>query len=388
MNLDEAKGAICSYIDEISDELITVSHAIHENPELGYEEHFAHEQLTQLLIDKGMNVTKGAYELDTAFEATVGQKGPVVALLCEYDALPGIGHACGHNIIAAAGVGAGLAASTLSETFGGRLRILGTPAEEGGGGKVRMLHNGAFDSVEAVLMIHPADEDLPNISSLAVQQLRATYKGKAAHAAAAPEKGINALDGAVLGYMGVAALRQHIAPDERLHGIFTNGGQKANIVPESAESTWYARSSTMERLELLKTRLVETLNGGAKAAGCEVNIEWINEPYAEVLDNTPLLDAYMKNSESLGRVVKAPDGDGVVGSTDLGNVSHVVPSIHPMVKVAPRGTAIHTSDFELCAKSEEADKGMLDSAKALAMTVVDCWHDTALLKDAKEFFQS
>jgi len=387
MNLDEAKSTICSYIDDISDELIAVSHAIHENPELGYEEHFAHEQLTKVLIDKGLDVHKSAYEIDTAFEATAGKTGPVVALLCEYDALPGIGHACGHNIIAAAGIGAGLAASTLAETFNGQLRILGTPAEEGGGGKVRMLNRGAFESVEAVLMIHPADADLPNISSLAVQQLKATYTGKAAHAAAAPEKGINALDGAVLGYMGVAALRQHIAPDERLHGIFTNGGQKANIVPETAESTWYARSSTMDRLEVLKIRLVETLNGGAKSAGCEIQIEWINEPYAEVLDNTPILDAYMKNSESIGRVIKAPIGDGVVGSTDLGNVSHVVPSIHPMVKVAPEGTAIHTIDFEKWAKSEEADKGLLDSAKAMAMTVIDCWHDPSLLKQAKEFFR-
>ncbi len=387
MNLDEAKSSICSYIDDISEELIAVSHAIHENPELGYEEHFAHEQLTKVLIDKGLDVHKSAYEIDTAFEATAGKTGPVVALLCEYDALPGIGHACGHNIIAAAGIGAGLAASTLAETFNGQLRILGTPAEEGGGGKVRMLNRGAFESVEAVLMIHPADADLPNISSLAVQQLKATYTGKAAHAAAAPEKGINALDGAVLGYMGVAALRQHIAPDERLHGIFTNGGQKANIVPETAESTWYARSSTMDRLEVLKTRLVETLNGGAKSAGCEIQIEWVNEPYAEVLDNTPILDAYMKNSELIGRVVKAPIGDGVVGSTDLGNVSHVVPSIHPMVKVAPEGTAIHTIDFEKCAKSEEADKGLLDSAKAMAMTVIDCWHDPSLLKQAKEFFR-
>ena len=387
MNLDEAKSTICSYIDDISDELIAVSHAIHENPELGYEEHFAHEQLTKVLIDKGLDVHKSAYEIDTAFEAIAGKTGPVVALLCEYDALPGIGHACGHNIIAAAGIGAGLAASTLAETFNGQLRILGTPAEEGGGGKVRMLNRGAFESVEAVLMIHPADADLPNISSLAVQQLKATYTGKAAHAAAAPEKGINALDGAVLGYMGVAALRQHIAPDERLHGIFTNGGQKANIVPETAESTWYARSSTMDRLEVLKTRLVETLNGGAKSAGCEIQIEWINEPYAEVLDNTPILDAYMKNSESIGRVIKAPIGDGVVGSTDLGNVSHVVPSIHPMVKVAPEGTAIHTIDFEKWAKSEEADKGLLDSAKAMAMTVIDCWHDPSLLKQAKEFFR-
>ena len=388
MGLLEAKKEICSYIDSIAPELIELSHSIHAQPELAYEEHFAHECLTKTLSEKGLEVEKGAYELDTAFEANAGSSGPIIALLCEYDALPGIGHACGHNIIAAAGIGAGLAASEFTEPFNGRLRILGTPAEEGGGGKVRMLNKGAFDSVEAVLMIHPADADLPNISSLAVQQLKATYTGKAAHAAAAPEKGINALDGAVLGYRGVAALRQHIAPDERLHGIFTNGGQKANIVPETAEAIWYARSSTMERLEILKARLVETLYGGARSAGCDIQIEWVNEPYAEVLDNTPLLEAYMKNSESVGRVIKAADDDGVVGSTDLGNVSHVVPSIHPMVKVAPKGTAIHTVDFEKCAKSEEGDKGLLDSAKSLAMTVLDCWNDPSLLKDAKDFFAS
>ena len=388
MGLLEAKKEICSYIDSIAPELIELSHSIHAQPELAYEEHFAHECLTKTLSEKGLEVEKGAYELDTAFEANAGSSGPIIALLCEYDALPGIGHACGHNIIAAAGIGAGLAASEFTEPFNGRLRILGTPAEEGGGGKVKMLNKGAFDSVEAVLMIHPADADLPNISSLAVQQLKATYTGKAAHAAAAPEKGINALDGAVLGYMGVAALRQHIAPDERLHGIFTNGGQKANIVPETAEAIWYARSSTMERLEILKARLVETLYGGARSAGCDIQIEWVNEPYAEVLDNTPLLEAYMKNSESVGRVIKAADDDGVVGSTDLGNVSHVVPSIHPMVKVAPKGTAIHTVDFEKCAKSEEGDKGLLDSAKSLAMTVLDCWNDPSLLKDAKDFFAS
>ena len=388
MGLLEAKKEICSYIDSIAPELIELSHSIHSQPELAYEEHFAHECLTKTLSEKGLEVEKGAYELDTAFEANAGSSGPIIALLCEYDALPGIGHACGHNIIAAAGIGAGLAASEFTEPFNGRLRILGTPAEEGGGGKVKMLNKGAFDSVEAVLMIHPADADLPNISSLAVQQLKATYTGKAAHAAAAPEKGINALDGAVLGYMGVAALRQHIAPDERLHGVFTNGGQKANIVPETAEAIWYARSSTMERLENLKARLVETLYGGARSAGCDIQIEWVNEPYAEVLDNTPLLEAYMKNSESVGRVIKAADDDGVVGSTDLGNVSHVVPSIHPMVKVAPKGTAIHTVDFEKCAKSEEGDKGLLDSAKSLAMTVLDCWNDPSLLKDAKDFFAS
>ena len=387
-DLVQAKQEVCGYIDSIASELIDVSHSIHAKPELGYEEHFAHQCLTEILEEKGLQVKTGAYELETAFEATAGSSGPIVSLLCEYDALPGIGHACGHNIIAAAGIGAGLASSNHAENLNGRLRILGTPAEEGGGGKVRMLHKGAFDSVDAALMIHPADADLPNISSLAVQQLRATYIGKAAHAAAAPEKGVNALDGAVLGYVGVAALRQHISPDERIHGIFTDGGQKANIVPERAESIWYARSTTLERLETLKQRLVQTLEGGANSANCEIQIEWINEPYAEVLDNEPILNAYMKNSELIGRKIYPENNNGIVGSTDLGNVSHVVPSIHPMVKAAPTGTAIHTIDFEKYANGEEADKAVLDSAKSLAMTVLDCWADPSLLNEAKDFFAS
>ena len=388
LDLAEVKKEVCEYIDSIAPDLVEISHAIHNKPELGYEEHFAHSCLTEALLQKGLDVEKGAYELETAFEAKAGSSGPVIALLCEYDALPGIGHACGHNIIAAAGIGAGLASSRHAETLNGQLRILGTPAEEGGGGKVRMLNSGAFDSVDAALMIHPADADLPNISSLAVQQLRATYTGKAAHAAAAPEKGINALDGAVLGYVGVAALRQHISPDERLHGIFIDGGQKANIVPERAESVWYARSSTIDRLEILKDRLVETLKGGANSAGCEVEIEWINEPYAEVLDNEPILSAYMKNSSSIGRNIYPADNNEVVGSTDLGNVSQIIPSIHPMVKAAPTGTAIHTVDFEKYCNQTEADVAVIDSAKSLAMTVLDCWADPDLLNNAKEFFAS
>lgn len=388
LDLAEVKKEVCEYIDSIAPDLVEISHAIHSKPELGYEEHFAHNCLTEALLQKGLEVEKGAYELETAFEAKAGSSGPVIALLCEYDALPGIGHACGHNIIAAAGIGAGLASSRHAETLNGQLRILGTPAEEGGGGKVRMLNSGAFDSVDAALMIHPADADLPNISSLAVQQLRATYTGKAAHAAAAPEKGINALDGAVLGYVGVAALRQHISPDERLHGIFIDGGQKANIVPERAESVWYARSSTIDRLEVLKDRLVETLKGGANSAGCEVEIEWINEPYAEVLDNEPILSAYMKNSSSIGRNIYPADNNEVVGSTDLGNVSQIIPSIHPMVKAAPTGTAIHTVDFEKYCNQTEADVAVIDSAKSLAMTVLDCWADPDLLNNAKEFFAS
>jgi len=245
-------------------------------------------------------VVRSAYGLETAFEGSAGTRGPVVAVLCEYDALPGIGHACGHNIIATAGLGAGLAAASVADGLGGRVRILGTPAEEGGGGKVIMMRRGAFDEVDAALMVHPADADLENITSLAIQQAQVVYRGRAAHAAAAPEKGLNALDAAVLGYVNVAALRQHIAPDERIHGIFTDAGEKANIVPVRAAANWYVRSPTRARLEVLKPRLAACLEAGAAAAGCEVEIEWIQPSYAEVMDNRALLDRYTANAATWG----------------------------------------------------------------------------------------
>ena len=305
-------------------------------------------------------------------------------MTCQYDALSGMGRACGHNIRAIGGMGACVAAAAVAEERGGRIRILGTPAEEGGGGKVFMLERGAFDGVDAALMVHPADADLENITSLAIQQAVVTYTGRAAHAAAAPEKGLNALDAAVLGYVNVAALRQHIAPDERIHGIITDGGEKANIVPVRAAANWYVRSPCRSRLEDLKLRLAACLQAGADATGCEIQIEWIEPSYAEVLDNRALLDRYTANAALLGRTVMPAVEHQVVGSTDMGNVSYVVPSIHPMIKSAPAGTAIHTEAFAGFAASEEADLAVLDGAKAMALTVVDCWTEGSLLATARE----
>ena len=385
--VDAARRAVCQRVDELAGVLLETSRAIHDQPELAFEEHLAHELLTGVLADQGIDVVRSAYGLETAFEGSAGTRGPVVAVLCEYDALPGIGHACGHNIIATAGLGAGLAAASVADGLGGRVRILGTPAEEGGGGKVIMMRRGAFDEVDAALMVHPADADLENITSLAIQQAQVVYRGRAAHAAAAPEKGLNALDAAVLGYVNVAALRQHIAPDERIHGIFTDAGEKANIVPVRAAANWYVRSPTRARLEALKPRLAACLEAGAAAAGCEVEIEWIQPSYAEVMDNRPLLDRYTANAATLGRTVRAAVEHQVVGSTDMGNVSYLVPSIHPMIKTAPAGTAIHTEAFADCAKSEEADLAILDGAKAMALTIVDCWTDDSVLTEAREQFE-
>ena len=385
--VDEARRRVMKRVDELADALIEASHAIHGHPELGYEEHFAHDLLTRLISEAGLDVSEGAYGLDTAFEARAGTTGPVLAVLCEYDALPGIGHACGHNIIATAGAGAGLGAAVVAEELGGQVRILGTPAEEGGGGKVRMIEEGAFEGVDAAMMVHPADVDLATMSSLAVQQVQVSYTGLAAHAAAAPQEGVNALDGAVLGYVNVAALRQHIGPDERLHGIFTDAGRKANIVPEAASALWYARSPSLAGLKTLKVRLLRALEAGADAAGCGFEHRWVEPIYEEIVDSVPLLERYVANAATLGRDVVPPGEQRVVASTDLGNVSKVVPAIHPMIKAAPTGTPIHTAAFAEYAASPDGDRAVLEGAKAMALTIVDCWSDPRILVDARLGFE-
>jgi len=373
------KARTAAAVDVLAPQLTEISHRIHENPELGFEEHFAHDLLAGAAEEAGLEVQRQAYGVETAFAARAGTAGPLVAFLCEYDALPGIGHACGHNIIAASGLGAGLAAAEVVEELGGRLLILGTPAEEGGGGKLRLMQGGAFAGVDADLMVHPAGLELSEMQTLAVQQLHARYSGRAAHAAAAPQAGRNALDGAVLGYVAAAALRQHIGSDERFHGIFTDGGQKPNIVPTFAETNWYVRSPTVARLEVLKERLADCLGSGAVAAGVDVELAWADYYFAEVRSNRPLLELWNSNATALGRSPQPPvPGRTVVGSTDMGNVSQVVPSIHPMIAVAPPEVAIHTEDFAACARGPDGDRGVIDGAKALAAVAIDYWSDPSV----------
>ena len=371
-----AKNRAAEEIERLSDTLLDVSHQIWEHPELCFEERFAHDLLCDTLDASGVAATRHAYELETAFEAGAGSAGPIVAVLCEYDALPDIGHACGHNVIAAAGLGAGLAAAVLAEELGGRVRILGTPAEEGGGGKVFMIRRGAFEGLDAAMMVHPADHDLPTLTTLAIHTLEVEYTGVASHAAAAPHLGRNALDAAVLGYVNVAALRQHIRPDERVHGVFPEAGDKPNIVPRHASALWYVRAATVERLEELKARVVACLEAGAMAAGCVMDLRWIDPPYSDMVDDDRLLDRYERNVAAIGRPFADTDVVGpVVGSTDMGNVSHVVPSIHPLLAVAPPGVSIHTPEFASYARGPEGDRAVVDGAKALAATIIDCWLD-------------
>ena len=390
IDLAAAKDRIDAVVAEHAEALLDASHRIHARPELGFEEHHAHDVLTTLLEDAGLTVTRGAYDLDTAFEARAGSgTGPTIAVLCEYDALPGIGHACGHNVIGTAGVGAGIAAAAVATELGGNLVVLGTPAEEGGGGKIVMAQRGAFEGVDAALMVHPAGLDLARFAAIAIQQIEVTYHGRAAHAAAAPQVGRNALDAAVLGYMNVAALRQHIRPDERIHGIFTEAGEAANVVPDRAAATWYVRSPTVRGLEKLKARVLACLEAGATAAGCGIDHVWIDPAFANMVDNEPMIELYRTNLARTGRTLADPTSmDSVVGSTDMGNVSHLVASIHPMIAVSPPNVAIHTTDFVRYAGGQEGDRAVLDGARVMAATVADLWAEPGAIEEVQAAFEA
>ena len=377
MNLSEVEGLkehACNLIDQNSETLVSVSHDIHDHPEQNYEEVFASELLTRTANGLGVPVELGAFDCATGFSGDVGS-GPTVCIMSEYDALPDIGHGCGHNIIAAAGLGAAIALATIAKDSGGRIRYMGTPAEEGGGGKILMARNGALSGVDLAMMVHPADADLATIDAIALQQLLVEYTGQESHAAAAPHLGRNALDAAVLGYMAVATLRQHILPTERIHGIFLKSGEKPNIVPREASTEWYVRSDNVTSLAALKPRVLASLESGAHACGCSVTHEWVGDAYADMVTNNTMGAMYAHNASRLGRTVTDPRDGGhrVVGSTDMGNVSHLVPSIHPMIASAPVGTSIHTKQFAQFARSPLADKAVLDGAKAMAMTAIDYW---------------
>jgi amidohydrolase len=371
-------------VGEWRDRLVAVAHDLAAHPETNYAEFHAHDVLVDVLDGAGLDVEPHAGGLETAFVARAGSgSGPTVAILCEYDALPGVGHACGHNVIAAIGAGAGIAAGSVVDELDGRLVVLGTPAEEGGGGKVELLHAGAFEGIDVALMVHPADADLTRMDTIAVAQFVVRYEGLAAHAAAAPELGRNALDAAVLGYVNVAALRQHIAEDERIHGIFTEAGEAANVVPATAEAVWFVRSPTLASLEPLCERVRACLRAGAEAAGCAVTITPQGHPYAEMVDNPVLVERYVAIAATTGRQVGVPDSRRrVVGSTDMGNVSHLVPSIHPMIQVAPPDVAIHTAAFAEAAVSPAAERAVADGAQILARLAAACWSEEGLVDAA------
>ncbi len=378
-------------IDEVSEELISASHAIHANPELAFKEFFACDTLTNALEHHDIKTEKAVYSLKTSFEAKLNpdNDGPRVAILAEYDALPGIGHACGHNIIATSALGATLGLSAVAQELEGSIRLIGTPAEEKGGGKELMARNGAFEGIDAAMMIHPAGTNLASMPCICVAEVEVIYHGKSSHASAMPHKGINALDGLLLAYQAISNLRQHIRSTERIHGIITEGGSAPNIVPDRSVGQFYVRAADEKELAQLKPRVQSCFEAGAKGSGCEVEINWANVDYLDLNTNWPLAELFQKHAESLGREF-IPYEEAVkfgAGSTDMGNVSHRLPSIHPMLAVAPPNVVIHNPEFAKWAASEKGDAAVIDGAKALALTAADFLLSTELQKRAKTAYE-
>ena len=388
---ESINSAIIERIDELADELLTVSHAIHANPELAFQEHFACETLTNALDNNGLASEAGVFTLPTAFEAQLNpdNQDVTVAILAEYDALPGIGHACGHNIIATSALGATLGLQAVADQLPGKIRLIGTPAEEKGGGKELMARAGAFDGVDAAMMIHPAGVNIASMPCICVAEVEVIYHGKSAHASAMPHKGINALDGPLLAYQAISNLRQHIRASERIHGIITEGGAAPNIVPDRSTGQFYVRAANERDLAALKPRVQACFEAGAKGSGCEVEVNWAGVDYLDLNTNWPLADQFQEHAESLGREF-VPFDDAVkfgAGSTDMGNVSYRVPSIHPMLAVAPPNVVIHNPEFEKWAGSEKGDLACLDGAKALALTTADYLLSPGLQEQAAHAYE-
>ncbi|MCH8346039.1 MAG: M20 family metallopeptidase [Chloroflexi bacterium] len=383
---DAAKQRAREGVTAAADELIEVSRKIHSNPELAMEERQAAALLIDRLEEHGFQVERNVNGLETAFLASWGEGPVTIAYLCEYDALPGIGHACGHNLIATAGLGAAYGLKAALSPSQVRLLVLGTPGEEGKGGKVVMLERGAFEGVDVALMAHPSPVEVDMPPMYGVQQVDVEYTGQSAHASFAPEMGVNALDGLVTAYQAIAQLRQHIRRDSRIHGIITDGGSAPNVVPDRAAGTFLVRALGPAYLEELKEKVQRCFEAGAAASGATVDIRWDSHPYAPMRNNTSLAAAYRANAESVGRTFIDVRLDST-GSTDMGNVSQAIPSIHPMFGIGAMAFN-HTPAFtEVCA-TDAAHGAMVQVAQALAMTGVDVALEPELLRRAKDEFAS
>ena len=384
------KAISSARIDQSSELLHQVSDQIWKNPEVALTEKKAHSLLTTFLDNHGFTVERSYTGIETAFKATFGSGRPSVCVICEYDALPDIGHACGHNLIAEAGLAAGLglkAALESSSAPEGTIIIMGTPAEEVGGGKIELLANDAFDGIDIAMMVHPAVSDLLAPGFLACAQFSVTYTGKAAHAAAFPWEGVNALDAAVLAYTSISALRQQIKPTWRIHAIISNGGVKPNIIPELSKMEIFVRTSVKSELPLLTQKVHHCLKGAAEATGCKHEIKELSKPYYDLLTNKQLIELYRKNWSVLG--VDAPMTGSSSGSTDMGNLSYSVPSIHPKFRIGPGDLpGIHTRGFTGISNNPEAHEAALTAAKAMTHTCIDVLTDSKLLDKIREDFQT
>lgn len=378
---------VLSAIQAASDELVDLARRIHATPEVGFQEYRASAWLTEMLERHGFNVERGVAGLETAFRAYVGGAGhrPAVAILAEYDALPEIGHACGHNLICTAAVGAGIGLAAVREHLPGRAVVLGTPAEEGGGGKVIMLERGAFDGIDAAMMFHPAGYTLTDRPSLASYRLSVRFLGKAAHAAAAPYEGVNALDALVQTFTAIGLLRQQVRDDGRIHGIITYGGAAPNIIPDRAEAVFTVRAADRSyALELLH-RVVACADGAALATGARLEHEF-RKGYDAIKPNRALARVFAHHLEALGWAQDPPPERPRMGSTDMGDVSQAIPSIHPYLAIGPQEMPGHSVEFREASISERGMAAMLAAAKAMALTAYDVLTKPDLLAEARREF--
>ena len=370
-----AKQQARTTIASAGDRLIELSRMIHAHPEIGFEEEQASTWCAEVLADGGYSVERGICGLATAFAASAGTGPLTVAICAEYDALPEIGHACGHNVIASSAVGAALGLAPLADDLGITVRVLGTPSEEGGGGKILMMQRGGFDGVNAALMVHPAPSELDRMPCLAVSHFDVRYTGKEAHASAFPERGVNAADAITLAQVAIGLLRQHSGPNDQVHGIVTYGGAAPNIVPAHAVAKFYVRSETLEVLEAWEQRVMRCFQAGALATGASLEVVPQGPRYSEFLTDEPMAALYRTNAEAIGRVFEAEPGGTMRASTDMGNVSLAIPSIHPLLAIDSLPAVNHQAEFAAAAAGPAADRAVLDGAVAMAWTTIDLASD-------------
>ena len=370
MDARKLKEAVIGDIDIRYTELMELAKKLHDNPEIAFEEKQASAWLAEFLDLYYFSVEAGICELPTAFRGTYGKGKPVIAFLAEYDALPKLGHACGHNLIAASSVAAAVASRRVVDELGGTAMVFGTPGEELYGGKAIMAERGAFTDVDMAMIAHPGGGNAVVMNALACETLEVEFIGKAAHAAAEAETGINALEAMIQSYNAVNSLRQHIREKARINGIITDGGEAANIVPAHTAATFIVRAEDDAYLDELKKKVINCFSGAAKATGAKLKYRW-QERYAAMSNNLTMARLFKQNMQKLGRSIRLGENTMMTFSTDVGNVSQLVPTIQPMVAVAPHGVQLHTPEFARIAATDDALSGLLDAAKAMAMTVVD-----------------
>jgi len=373
----------------LADELFSISQALHDDPELSLEEVRASLRLAEILARESYQVTRGVAGLPTSFVAISRgtRPGPAVGILAEYDALPDLGHGCGHNLIATSAIGAGQVLGRLRHRLPGEVRIIGTPGEETVGGKVLMVKEGIFDDLDAALMFHPGTEHRVYTTSLACQSFEVTFEGKTSHAVAAPDRGVNALDPLVQLYIGIDALKKSLTHEVRIPGVIVEGGKRANMVPEKAVGRFSIRARNRVAVEAILDRIVRMANGLAAASGARVTLRRLDETYDEMLTNSVLATLFKENLRALGEETNDSPRDRM-GSLDMGNVSHAVPALHAYVAIVPPTGALHTREFAEATVSERGKKGLLLAVQALSMTAIDLLTGPGFIPAARQEFLS